>query len=227
VAENPSMKVYVHAVGAPHLVNPSRLLASASKLYGDDMSRLWGEILPVPAANVHPLQGGERVAAAGRELRVAYTPGHAKHHVSYLDETSGVAFVGDTFGIRRPPGSYVMPPAPPPDIDLDAWPISVRRILAWNPSTIFLTHFGPFEDARGHADELLARLDEWATLVRGFLRRSELTDAQRCDRFVEAVRLDLKSRMSPQEADAYDRSGRIDYSWMGLARAISTTLSKS
>jgi glyoxylase-like metal-dependent hydrolase (beta-lactamase superfamily II) len=224
VRENPSIKVYVHAVGAPHMVDPSRLLASASKLYGDDMERLWGEVLPVPAGNVHPLGGGERIVVAGREVRVAYTPGHATHHVSYLDEASGVAFVGDTLGIRRPPDPYVMPPAPPPDIDLEAWKASVQRILAWNPSLIFLTHFGPFEDTRTHADELLARLAEWTALVRALLREPGLTDAQRCERFVKHVRLDLQRRMSSQGADAYERSGRIDFSWMGMSRAISKTL---
>ncbi len=220
VRANPRMKVYVHAVGAPHLVDPARLIASASRLYGGDMRRLWGEILPVRAESVHALQGEERIIAAGRELRVAYTPGHAKHHVSYLDEASGVAFVGDTLGIRRPPSAYVMPPAPPPDIDLRAWPESVQRILEWNPSSVFLTHFGPYNDPQPHADQLVTHLQEWADLVRALLRRSELSDAERCNRFVEEVRLDLRRRMPPEDAEAYDRSGRIDYSWLGLARAI-------
>ena len=217
---NPRLKVYVHSVGAPHLVDPTRLLASAAKLYGEDMQRLWGDVLDVPAANVHALEGGERLSAGGRELRIAYTPGHAKHHVAYFDDASGVAFVGDTLGIRRPPGTYVMPPTPPPDIDLHAWPLSVERILGWGPSTIFLTHFGPFTDVRTHADELVARLREWASLARALLHRADLTDAQRLERFVEEVRLDLRRRMSPQDAEAYDRSGRIDYSWLGLARAV-------
>lgn len=224
VRANPHVRVYVHEIGAPHLVDPSRLLASASKLYGDDMARLWGEVLPVPAASVRVLRGGERIVAAGRELRVAYTPGHAKHHVSYLDEASGVAFVGDTLGIRRPPSTYVMPPAPPPDIDLQAWPESVRRILDWQPSAVFLTHFGVYDNVDAHAEELLSRLGEWAARARTLLGDAALTDAERCDRFVEAARDDLRRRMPPREAEAYDRSGRIDYSWQGLARAISREL---
>lgn len=220
VRANPRMRVYVHTIGAPHLIDPSRLIASASKLYGDDMQRLWGEILPVRAESVHPLQGGERIVAAGRELRVTYTPGHAKHHVSYLDEASGVAFVGDTLGIRRPPSTYVMPPTPPPDIDLNAWEDSVHRILEWSPTTVFLTHFGPYDNPQPHAEQLVTQLRQWAELARVLLRRTDLNDAQRCDRFIEEVRMDLRRRLSPEDVEAYDRSGRIDYSWQGLARAI-------
>jgi glyoxylase-like metal-dependent hydrolase (beta-lactamase superfamily II) len=220
VHANPRIAVHVHETGAWHLIDPTRLLSSASKLYGDDMARLWGDIWPVPASNVRALGGGERIRAGGRELLVAYTPGHAKHHVSYLDEATGVAFVGDTLGVRRPPSTYVMPPAPPPDIDLRAWPESVRTILEWNPSAAFLTHFGPFENVRSHAEELVSRLDEWASRARALLNDSSLTDNDRCDRFVEAGRADLRQRMPAREVEAYDRSGRIDYSWQGLARAI-------
>ncbi|MGE5815832.1 MAG: MBL fold metallo-hydrolase, partial [Acidobacteriota bacterium] len=207
VHANPRITVHVHQLGAPHLVDPTRLLASASKLYGDDMARLWGDIWPVPPSNVHALSGGERIHAGGRDLLVEYTPGHAKHHVSYLDEASGVAFVGDTLGIRRPPGTYVMPPAPPPDIDLRAWPESVRKILDWGPSTAFLTHFGPFENVRPHAEELVSRLDEWASRTRALLNESSLTDGERCDRFVAAARADLRQRMPARDAEACDRSG--------------------
>lgn len=220
VRANPRVSVLVHEVGAPHLVDPARLLRSASKLYGADMQRLWGDVLPVPAANVRALRGGETVHAAGRALRVADTPGHAKHHLAFLDEASGVAFVGDTAGIRRPPGTYVMPPTPPPDIDLAAWPQSVDRILAWSPPTIFLTHFGPFHDARTHLDELLARLREWAVTVRALVLREDLTEDQRRDAFVDGVTRDLRRRMGEDGAASYHRAGRIDFSWMGLARAV-------
>src|SRR4029078_3534156 len=145
--ENPAIEVIVHERGAPHMIDPGKLLASAGRLYGADMDRLWGAFVPVPAARVRPMTGGERIVAAGRELQVAYTPGHASHHVSYFDAASRVAFVGDTAGIRRTGRDHIMPPTPPPDIDLDAWRASEDRILAWEPDTLFLTHFGPFHGA--------------------------------------------------------------------------------
>jgi glyoxylase-like metal-dependent hydrolase (beta-lactamase superfamily II) len=118
---NPRLQVYVHQRGAPHVVDPSKLVSSASRLYGDRMGPLWGEILPVPEASVHPLDGGEVLEIAGVEVRVAYTPGHASHHVSYFDTSSGTAFVGDAGGIRVGEPLLVLPPTPPPDIDVDAW----------------------------------------------------------------------------------------------------------
>src|SRR6476646_1172167 len=108
----PDLEVYVHERGAPHLIDPSRLLASAERLYGDQMERLWGEIVPVPEANVTALAGGETVLG----MRAAYTPGHASHHVCYLDEESGTAFVGDVAAVRIPGSDFVVPPTPPPDI---------------------------------------------------------------------------------------------------------------
>ncbi len=128
VRENPRLRVYVHEVGAPHLVDPSRLVASASRLYADAMERLWGEVAPVPRESLEVLQGGERIRAGGRMLDVAYTPGHASHHVSYFSAETGVAFVGDTAGVRLVPGAFVMPPTPPPDIDLESWRDSLSII---------------------------------------------------------------------------------------------------
>ena len=110
---------------------------------------MWGAFLPVPADRIEVLQGGERLEAAGRSLRVAYTPGHAKHHVSYLDEQSGMAYVGDTGGVRVS-GDYLIAPTPPPDIDLEAWHSSLDAIDAWQPVSLFLTHFGPVTPARAH-----------------------------------------------------------------------------
>ena len=106
VHANPRLRVYVHEQGAPHLVDPTKLVASAARLYGDAMDRLWGEVRPVPADAIVSLGGGERIAGGGRDLEVAYTPGHASHHVSYFSREAGMAFVGDTAGIRLVAGGY-------------------------------------------------------------------------------------------------------------------------
>lgn len=218
VKENPAIDVFVHERGAPHMIDPSKLLKSAGRLYGNDMERLWGDFLPVPRERVRVLKGGERIVAGGREFDVAYTPGHASHHVSYFDAASRVAFVGDTAGIRRGAGTYVMPPTPPPDIDLEAWGASAERILAWNPETLFLTHFGPYQGARAHIEELLERLNTWSALVRRLLADSALDEGARERVFVEEVLIDLRRTVGEQEADMYSRAGRIDYSWQGLER---------
>jgi glyoxylase-like metal-dependent hydrolase (beta-lactamase superfamily II) len=216
--ENPHIDVWVHERGAPHLVDPEKLIASATRLYGQDMGPLWGEVLPVPADRIRLLRGGERIDGAGRELQVAYTPGHASHHVSYFDPASRVAFVGDTAGIRRGGGAYVLPPTPPPDIDLEAWRESEQRILAWDPETLFLTHFGPFHGARLQFQELFSRLADWSAIVRRLLADSALNDAEREQRFVDEAQRDLRRTVGDSEAARYSRAGRLDYSWQGLAR---------
>lgn len=218
VKAHPALEVFVHERGAPHMVDPTKLLASAKRLYGDDMERLWGEFLPVPADRVRVLKGGERIATGGRDLEVAYTPGHASHHVSYFDPSSRVAFVGDTAGIRRGKGAYVLPPTPPPDIDLEAWRESEARILAWDPDTLFLTHFGPYHGARVHFQELNARLDEWSRSVRRLLADETLSDEEREKRFVKEALDDMRRVVGDQEAEQYGRAGRLDYSWQGLVR---------
>jgi glyoxylase-like metal-dependent hydrolase (beta-lactamase superfamily II) len=218
VRRNPSIEVFVHQRGAPHMIDPSKLLASASRLYGSDMERLWGDFIAVPADRVRVLEGGERIDAGGRTLEVAYTPGHASHHVSFFDRDSGIAFVGDVAGIRRGAGTYVMPPTPPPDIDLEAWAASEALILAWNPETLFLTHFGPFHGARLHFQELSSHLDVWSAIVRRLLANTTLDDAAREQAFVDEVLLDLRRKVGEQEADQYGRAGRLDYSWQGLSR---------
>jgi glyoxylase-like metal-dependent hydrolase (beta-lactamase superfamily II) len=162
----PDLEVYVHERGAPHVVDPSKLLASAGRLYGEQsMAPLWGEVLPVPAERVHALAGGETLPLAGG-IRVAYTPGHASHHVSYLHEDSGRAFVGDTGGVRIPPSSLTIAPAPPPDIDLEAWEASLDRIADWQPASLGLTHFGSVEDAPAQLEAVRTSLRDLAGLAR-------------------------------------------------------------
>lgn len=214
----PAATVYVHERGARHLIDPARLIDSARRLYGADMDRLWGEFLAVPATNVTALAGGETLEAGGRRLEVAYTPGHASHHVSYLDRASGVAFVGDIAGIRRGSGRYVMPPTPPPDIDLERWNASLDQVAHWDPDTLFLTHFGPWQGARAHVAEMRERLADWGRRAKALLDRDDLDDAARSAAFVREIVADLATHMPPAEMEFYQRAGRIDYSWLGLAR---------
>ena len=217
VRENPRLRVYVHEKGAAHLVDPAKLLASAQRLYGDAMDRLWGEVAPVPQSAVVTLTGGERITQGGRTLHVAYTPGHASHHVSYFCAESGVAFVGDTAGIRLGPEAYVLPPTPPPDIDIELWGESLARIAGWNADTLVLTHFGPASPASAHLADFRERLEEMSGLAKASLER-EGTDEERERWFAEEIRRDLRRRLGDEEAARYQVAGRFDLSWRGLAR---------
>src|ERR671914_2892330 len=141
----PDLDVYVHERGAPHLASPDRLVSSAARLYGGEegLRETWGEVVPVPEERLRVLTGGETVFGS---FRVEYTPGHASHHVCYLHEDSGTAFVGDMAGVRIPPSSLTLAPTPPPDIDVEAWDRSIDAIAAWAPTTLALTHFGTADD---------------------------------------------------------------------------------
>jgi glyoxylase-like metal-dependent hydrolase (beta-lactamase superfamily II) len=155
----PDLPVFVHERGAPHMAAPERLVASAARLYGGEaeLARLWGEVVPVPERNLRVLRGGETVLG---DFRVEYTPGHASHHVSFLHEPSGTAFVGDVAGVRIPPARYVMAPTPPPDIDVEAWDRSLALVAGWSPAALALTHFGRVDDVASHLAAMRERLHE-------------------------------------------------------------------
>ena len=217
VRENPALRVYVHENGAAHMVDPSKLIASATRLWEGEMDTLWGEMRPVPAENLTILRGGERITAGGRDLEIAYTPGHASHHVSYFSGDSGIAFVGDTAGIRLQAGGAILPPTPPPDIEIELWRDSLARIGAWRPETLFVTHFGPFAPAAAHLTSMADRLELASGLAKASLARDE-SDEDRAAWFTEQVRRELRRSMSESEAQAYEVAGRFDLSWRGLAR---------
>jgi glyoxylase-like metal-dependent hydrolase (beta-lactamase superfamily II) len=171
----PELEVYVHERGAPHLVDPSKLLASAERLYGDQMGRLWGRIVPVPESNVHVLSGDETVLG----MRVAYTPGHASHHVCYLHEETGTALVGDVAAVRIPPTDLVLPPTPPPDIDIELWEKSLGIVEGWEPERLALTHFGAVDDVPEHLEVLRQRLRKEAELAREMSAEEYESDLRR------------------------------------------------
>jgi glyoxylase-like metal-dependent hydrolase (beta-lactamase superfamily II) len=202
----PELPVYVHERGAPHLADPAKLLASAARLYGDQMDRLWGEVAAVPERNLNPLGGGEQVLG----FDVAYTPGHASHHVSYLHRESGRAFVGDTAAVRIPPSDFVLPPTPPPDIDLELWEVSIRRILEWSPDSLGITHFGEVDDPAAHLQRVRARLREQAELAR------ELS----AERFERRVREQVLEAADPETAEAFLQAVPPEQQWLGLDRYL-------
>jgi len=196
VRRNPELQVHVSAVGAPHLVDPSRLERSARRLYGESFDPLWGELAPVPEGNVHVV--GDRVLG----LDCFPSPGHASHHVSYFDGTT--LYAGDVAGVRILPARSVLPPTPPPDVDPEAWRRSLDAIEARRPERLALIHFGIVEDVERHLTELRERLDVW-------IERAENATE---DEFVTAARADL----TPADADVYDRAMPFWQSYAGLAR---------
>jgi glyoxylase-like metal-dependent hydrolase (beta-lactamase superfamily II) len=204
VREFPGLEVYVHDRGAPHLVDPSRLLESAGRLYGDDMERLWGEVVPVPEANVRTLEGGETVDG----FRVAYTPGHASHHVCYLHEETGQAFVGDVAGVRIPPTDFTLAPTPPPDIDLELWNASLSTLADWSPSSLGLTHFGEVTGVFRQLATMKDTLVRWSTLAAELSR----------EEFIERIESELARATDDESARAYVQAAPPDQLWQGLER---------
>jgi glyoxylase-like metal-dependent hydrolase (beta-lactamase superfamily II) len=197
VREHPELRVWVSEVGAPHLIDPSRLERSARRLYGDTFDPLWGELAPVPAANVHIAEG----RAAGLEVFAA--PGHASHHVCYVD--GATLYAGDAAGVRIRPSRTVLPPTPPPDVDVEGWYRTLEQIERRAPERLALTHFGFAEDVGRHLAELRERLDTWAARVEQGATEQE---------FVAAAKADLPA----EEADAYDRAMPFWQSYAGLRR---------
>jgi glyoxylase-like metal-dependent hydrolase (beta-lactamase superfamily II) len=204
VRRRPELEVYVHERGAPHLIDPTRLLASAERLYGDQMQRLWGEIVPVPEANVKALAGGEDVLG----MRVAYTPGHASHHVCYLHEETGTAFVGDVAAVRIPPSNLIVPPTPPPDIDIETWIESIAVIESWHPERLAITHFGEVDEPIGHLEKVRERLHEEAQLARELSEQDY--ERRHRERVVEST--------DPGTAAELIQCVPPEYQWLGLNR---------
>ena len=219
VRENPRLAVYVQKNGAPHMIDPSKLLASAQRLWPNDLQRLFGETLSVPAENLRILEGGENLTLGSRQLGVVYTPGHAAHHVSYFDKTEGVAFVGDTAGVRIEGNSFVMPATPPPDIDLDLWDTSFAAILEHKPARLFLTHFGYSDNPREHIVLFRERLHCWAALTAEILR-SAASESAAMDSFMSATYAEIAQHLPAGEAEHYAFSAGLNLSFLGLARYL-------
>ncbi|MDX6682468.1 MAG: hypothetical protein QOG94_2507 [Solirubrobacteraceae bacterium] len=204
VREWPDVEVWVHERGARHLADPTRLVASAKRLYGEDFDRLWGEVVPVPERSLRVLHGGESLDG----WDVAYTPGHASHHVSYRHRDSGWVFPGDTCGVRMPDGDLLLAPTPPPDVDLEAWCASLDAIEAWEPATLAITHFGDYADVDEHLRRLRDVLTTWGERARETDRAS----------YAAALREAYAAALGPTGAAAFAQAMPADDQWLGLDR---------
>ena len=200
VREHPGLRVHVSEIGAPHLIDPSRLERSARRLYGDDFDRLWGELAPVPEENVHV------VGSSVLGLECFPTPGHAAHHVCYLDR-SGTLYAGDAAGVRILPERPVWPVSPPPEVDLEAWERTIDELELRAPDQLALIHFGVVDQPRDHLRRLRRNLRIWSQRVRQGLTEEE---------FVEAVREDLEEEAG--DAPYYERAAPLWQSYRGLKR---------
>jgi glyoxylase-like metal-dependent hydrolase (beta-lactamase superfamily II) len=198
----PELSVFVHPLGAHHLVDPTRLLDSARRVFGARFDDLLGEVIPVPEGNLQTIEDGQRIG----EFLAAWTPGHAHHHVAFLDEASHWAYPGDIAGVRLA-GGVVIPPTPPPDIDLDAWRHSLQLLESWRPARLALPHFGLVEEPASHLAHLRAAIDRHE----GWAREGE-------EAFVAHLTADLRRRLPASEADAYSFIALAQPSALGLRR---------
>jgi glyoxylase-like metal-dependent hydrolase (beta-lactamase superfamily II) len=200
--EHPRLQVHVSEIGAPHLVDPSRLESSARRLYGDTFDELWGELAPVPEENVRIV--GPRVLG----LECFPTPGHASHHVSYLDE-AGTLYAGDAAGVRILPDPAVLPPTPPPDFDLETWNRTLDEIERREPARLALIHFGVVDDPARQLAELRERLAAWVDRVAAGTTEEE---------FNQAVRSEVEQTGS--DVGTYERAMPFWQSYAGLKRFV-------
>ncbi len=201
VREHPGLQVHVSEVGAPHVRDPSRLDASARRLYGDAFDELWGELAPVPSANLHVV--GDEVVG----LQCFPTTGHAWHHVSYFSP-DGTLYAGDAAGVRLQGTRFVMPPCPPPEFDLEAWDATIQEIERHAPARLALVHFGMFDDVQKHLASLRATLARWSGRVE---------DGMDEESFVAAARFDTE-QTDPDAVDEYQRAGPYWHHFRGIER---------
>lgn len=219
VRENPRLAVYVHEKGAAHMADPAKLVSSAARLWGDKLDYLFGEMVPVPRENLRVLRGGETITLGSQLIEVEYTPGHASHHVSYFDVPEGVAFVGDTTGVRIDGGPYILPATPPPDIDLGLWDESFAKILRRQPRSLFLTHYGFVENPAAHIAEFQEHLHHWLERVDEILRTSS-SESSALRTFLTFAHAEISHYLPEAEGEHYSFTAGLDLSFLGLARYI-------
>jgi glyoxylase-like metal-dependent hydrolase (beta-lactamase superfamily II) len=218
----PNATFYVHEIGYPHLVDPSTLVKSATRIYGEEsMEEMWGEVRAVSEDRLEKLEGGEEIEAAGGVLVAHYTPGHAYHHLAFYEPESGALFAGDVAGVRLPGQSYIKPPTPPPEIDIEAWKESIEAIRKLGPKALYPTHFGSYEDTERHLSELEQRLQEWLLFIEERMDE-ELSREGIIEEFsVMGDEELLQEGGSPEKSERYQLAANYEMLVDGLMRYVS------
>jgi glyoxylase-like metal-dependent hydrolase (beta-lactamase superfamily II) len=209
--------IHVHPKGAPHMVDPARLVGSATRIYGDQMDYLWGAIEGIPEYAVRNTQDGEVIQIGALDLRVVETPGHAQHHNAYWLSSERLLFAGDIAGVAVG-GGPILPPCPPPDIDIEAWHSSIAKIQKIEPDRLALTHFGLFTNPKAHLKELSDRLSAWAEWMKNALRagKSEEIIVPEFQQFTEQEL--LRSGIGEKGVAVYEQADPAAMSVTGLSR---------
>jgi glyoxylase-like metal-dependent hydrolase (beta-lactamase superfamily II) len=224
----PEARVAVHKVGAPHLVDPTKLWTSAARIYGDQMESLWGGVEPVPESRVVVLEDGDRLELGDRTLTAYNTPGHARHHHTFLDDSTGIAFVGDALGVRLQDVGIVRPATPPPEFELEEAVRSIDRIRGIGARALWLTHYGAANagrdalDVDGACDAAIGSLQTWAKLVRE--ARAESRDPDVVTKFVtDAIRDAHEGRLAPDDIERMEQTTSYSMNVSGYMRYFDKT----
>ena len=216
----PNATFYVHELGRTHLADPSKLVKSATRIYGERMEELWGETRPVPEDRLVVLEEGDETEAADGILVAHDTPGHAYHHLAYLEPDSGALFAGDVAGIRLPGQSYVRPPTPPPEIDVDAWVKSINHIREISPKSLHPTHFGGYEDVERHLSELEQRLQDWLLFIEKRMDEGDGREEISMELETKGDEEMLASGAGIEETKHYELAGNYEMLTAGLMRYV-------
>jgi len=214
----PRAQVYTHKNGAPHLLDTTKVVASASRIFGERMKLLWGEIESTPQERLTIIEGGDILNVAGRRLEVHYTPGHAVHHVIFFDVHSGELFAGDVAGVRLQDVDYVRPPTPPPDLDLEAWSDSISLVKSLRPDVLYIGHFGAIRTIPEHFDRLHEKLYSWGEFVLAAMRDGK-DEAEIISMLIEQTKPELlRAAHDPHAMERYEIAANYPMTVQGYMR---------
>jgi len=221
-AMNPRLTVHAHPFGVPHIVDPSKLIASAARIYGDQMERLWGSWAPIDPDRVKPIEHGERIDLGGRVLTAWHTPGHARHHVAFLEDHNGDLYTGDVAGINIPGADYVLAPTPPPEFDPESWLQSIALMRSLQPLRLLPTHYGPAPDP----GRRLAALEE---SIHRFVEIAETSFAagENQEQLTDRLHAELAAKAPSDLVDHLELASPSYMAAMGLTRYLTKRAEKA